>query len=72
MSDTPNEPPQDEWGVVCASCFNILNPEKVMKSAWYQDGRTPPCFNCGGVTVEIRLADHEQFVRDVRNGKRIV
>ena len=62
----------DEYIVVCKDCRSILNAERVMKSSWYAEGMLPPCFNCGGVTMEIPNSKYNQFVEDSRSGKRFI
>jgi hypothetical protein len=76
MADEEKEIPyvpqgqNDEFVVVCKDCRTILNSERVMKSAWYADGMLPPCFSCGGVTMEIPQSAYNKFLEDSRAGKR--
>lgn len=62
----------DEYIVVCKECRTILDPVRVMGSSWYGSGMLPPCFGCGGVTMEIPEGAYDQFVEDSRNGKRFM
>lgn len=71
VSYTPQSS-EDEYIVVCKDCRTILNPERVMRSSWYQSGQLPPCFACSGVTMEIPSSAYKKFLEDSRNGKRFL
>jgi len=72
MSEDKDMLPDAEFGVICSDCRTLQNTERVMRSAWYQQGLTPPCQFCGGVTHEIALAEVPQFIEDSKKGKRIL
>jgi RNase P subunit RPR2 len=62
----------EEYIVVCKECRTTLSPQKVMRSTWYASGMLPPCFGCGGVTMEIPASAYDKFLEDSRNGKRFL
>ena len=72
IKDYPQVSNNDEIIVVCTSCRTILDAQRVMNSSWYGEGMLPPCFACGGVTMEIPESAYNQFLDDSRAGKRFL
>jgi hypothetical protein len=69
-NETPEE--EDYPIVVCTDCRNIQDASRVMASAWYKDGKMPPCQRCGGVTMEILNKQYSQFVYESEHGKPFI
>jgi hypothetical protein len=68
-----NETPEEAYEiVVCTDCRNIQDAGRVMASAWYKDGKMPPCQRCGGVTMEISSSQYDQFVYESEHGKPFI
>ena len=68
MSDNDETSTQD-WTVICVDCLNTQSTDYVMNSTWYQQGMTPPCQGCGGVTREVPVKEVAQFIDNARKGK---
>lgn len=62
----------EDYIVVCKECRTILDAQRVMNSSWYASGHLPPCFACGGVSMEIPESAYKQFLEDSRKGKRFM